>query len=80
VKITCALGAAGQTQVRTISVEIGSSHQRLEEAIPLVMPVPAQTSTSTASLSCGQASSPAAPVATVTIASTLNAIETGSNS
>jgi hypothetical protein len=80
VKVTCTLGAAGQTQARTVSVEIGSSHQTLEQAIPLVMPVPAQTGTSTASLSCSQASTPAAPVATVTMASTLNAIETGSDS
>ena len=80
VKVTCTLGAAGQTQARTISIEIGSSHQTLEQAIPLVMPVPAQTSASTASLGCAQASTPAAPVATVTLQSTLNAIETGSNS
>jgi hypothetical protein len=80
VKVTCTLGAAGQTQARTVSVEIGSNHQTLEQAIPLVMPVPAQTGTSTASLSCSQASTPAAPVATVTMASTLNAIETGSDS
>ena len=80
VKVTCTLGAAGQTQARSISVEIGSSHQTLEQAIPLVMPVPAQTGTSTASLTCSQASTPAAPVATVTMESTLNALETGGNS
>ena len=80
VQVTCTLADACHSLARTISVEVGSSHQTLEQAIPAVLPVPAQGSTSTASLSCSRASTPATPAPTVTVDGTLNAIETGSNS
>jgi hypothetical protein len=80
VQVTCTLGADGLSQARTVSVEIGSSHQTLEQAIPIVMPAPAESSAGTATLSCSKSSTPATPAPTVTVESTLNAFETQSSS
>jgi hypothetical protein len=80
VQVACTLAAAGHEQSETISAEVGSAKRTLEQAVPIVLAVPAQGTTGAATLSCKQASTPSTPAPTVTVQSTINAIETAGNS
>jgi hypothetical protein len=79
VRVSCTLGANGVSATRTIEVEVGASKQPLEQAIPITLPAPSRASAGTGALSCSQASTPPAPVPTVTVQSTLNALQTATN-
>jgi hypothetical protein len=81
VQVLCTLSADGASTTRTISVEVGTSTRTIEQAIPIVLPAPSPgPSAGTATLSCIQTpTTPATPAPTVTVQSTLNAIQTSSN-
>jgi trimeric autotransporter adhesin len=80
VQVACTLSADGASTTRTISAEVGASTRTIEQAIPIVLPAPSPgPSAGTAALSCTQTSTPATPAPTVSVQSTLNAIQTASN-
>lgn len=63
------------TLTKTLAVDLGSESQA--GTIPLALPVPSQASTQTATVSCSDTTSSSA---TVKVDTTLNAIQTASNS
>jgi len=69
----------------TLAVDLGSSSQSDAGTIPLVLPVAAVSGTSassgqTAAVGCTYTATPSTPAPTVAVDSTLNAIQTASNS
>jgi hypothetical protein len=79
VDVSCTLGANGTSATRTVTVEVGASTRPLQQAIPIVLPVPGQASAGTATLICTQASTPGPPTPTVAVQTSLNALQTATN-
>jgi hypothetical protein len=70
---------SSNTITKSLAVDVASSSQTVAGTIPLVLPVASATSAQTASVACA-ASTPGASAPTVAVDSTLNAIQTASNS
>jgi hypothetical protein len=79
VVVTCTLSANGVSESRTAQVEIGAKTQRLETAIPIVLPAPASAAAGSATVACSQASSPSAPRSSVSVSTTINALTVAAN-
>jgi hypothetical protein len=84
VEVDCTLsvppGTGNSTTTKSLAVEIGSSSHSQAGTIPLVLPVASSTGAQAATVSCTDSSAPAAPAPTVVVDSTINAIQTASNS
>jgi len=76
VEVDCTLSANGASLTRSLIVDKGANDQA--GTIPLVLAAPSSHGAGTASVSCTKTSSGASP--TVDVASTVNAIQTASNS
>ena len=70
---------SSNTITKSLTVNVGSSSQSEAGTIPLVLPVASATSAQTATVGCTDTATPSTG-ATVTVDSTLNAIQTASNS
>jgi hypothetical protein len=68
---------SANTITKSLTVNLGSSSQSEAGTIPLVLPVASATSAQTSTVACTYTASPGA--STVTVDSTLNAIQTASN-
>jgi hypothetical protein len=71
---------SSNTITKSLTVNVGSSSQPEAGTIPLVLPVASATSSQTATVSCMAIAPPSTPATTVAVDSTLNAIQTASNS
>jgi len=65
---------------KSVAVDVGSSSRSQAQTIPLVLPVASATSAQTATVSCTDTGTPSTPAPTVAVDTTLNAIQTASNS
>jgi hypothetical protein len=77
---TGAAGGAPTTITKSLAVDLASSSQPQAGTIPLVLPVASASSAQTATVSCSDTGTPSTPAPTVAVDSTLNAIQTASNS
>ncbi|MFZ0379645.1 MAG: hypothetical protein WCD11_13925 [Solirubrobacteraceae bacterium] len=68
----------GNSITKTLAVDLGPSSEPNAGTIPLVLPVPSASSAQTATVACTDTTTPGA--STVSVDSTLNAIQTASNS
>ncbi|HTX08379.1 MAG TPA: hypothetical protein VME22_07195, partial [Solirubrobacteraceae bacterium] len=71
---------SSNTITKSLTVNVGSSSQSEAGTIPLVLPVASATSAQTATVSCTDTATTPSTGATVAVDSTLNAIQTASNS
>jgi hypothetical protein len=71
--------ASPTTTTKTLAVDVNSNGHSQAGTIPLVLPVASSTSIQTATVSCTE-SSTGTPAPTVTVDTTINAIQTASNS
>jgi hypothetical protein len=81
IQVNCTLAVpGGVSQSRSVIVLPGgpAAHQQL--AFPLALPATIGSKGATVTLNCNQVSTPASKIATVTVTSTINAIQTASNS
>jgi hypothetical protein len=68
------------TTTRSLAVDLGSTTQSEAGTIPLVLPVASSNGSQSATVSCTDTSTPSTPVPTVTVDTTISAIQTASNS
>lgn len=68
------------TLTKTLAVDLRSGTESQAATIPLVLPVPSQSSAQSATVSCSASSLPTTPAPTVKVDTTINAIQTASNS
>jgi hypothetical protein len=84
VEVDCTLsvppGSGTSTTTNGLAVELGSSGNSQAGTIPLVLPVASSTSAQAATVSCTDSATPSTPAPAVAVDSTLNAIQTASNS
>jgi hypothetical protein len=84
VEVDCTLsvppGSGTSTTTNGLAVELGSSGNSQAGTIPLVLPVASSTSAQAATVSCTDSATPSTPSPAVAVDSTLNAIQTASNS
>jgi hypothetical protein len=80
VEIDCTLSVASASISKSLAVNLASSSASESETIPLVLPVASATNPQTADVSCSDTVTPSTPPPAVTIDSTINAIQTASNS
>lgn len=82
VEVDCTLsvpsGSGAASTTKSLAMVFGSSGGSQAGTIPLVLPVASATSAQTAAVSCTDSATPGAP-ATVVVDSTLNALQTASN-
>ena len=71
---------SSNTITKSLAVDLSSSSSPQAQTIPLALPVASATSAQTATVSCTDTATPSTPAATVAVDSTLNAIQTASNS
>ncbi|MGH2885992.1 MAG: hypothetical protein ACRDPA_25405 [Solirubrobacteraceae bacterium] len=67
------------TTTKSLAVDLGSSTQAQAATIPLVLPIASSSTSQSASVSCTE-QSPTSPTSTVTVDTTISAIQTASNS
>ena len=67
------------TTTKSLAVDLGSSTQAQAATIPLVLPVASSSTSQPASVSCTE-QSPTSPAPTVTVDTTISAIQTANNS
>ena len=83
VQVDCTLsvppGTGTSTTTKSLAVEVGSSSHSQAGTIPLVLPVASSSSAQAATVSCTDSATPNTPAPTVTVDSTLNAIQTAAN-
>jgi hypothetical protein len=83
VEVDCTLsvppGTGMSSTTKALAVELGSSGDSQAATIPLVLPVASSTSAQTATVSCNDSATQNTPPPTVTVDSTLNALQTASN-
>jgi hypothetical protein len=83
VEVDCTLsvpGAASTNSVtKSLAVDVASSAQSPAGSIPLALPVGSATSAQTVSVNCKHTSTPSSPAPTVSVDTTINAIQTASN-
>jgi hypothetical protein len=81
VSVTCTLQvASGSSQIRTVSVQLGTGAPTQRVAIPMTFPAAVASPQGTVHVDCQHTASPVAPGLTVNAVSTLNAVATSSNS
>jgi hypothetical protein len=82
VEVDCTLSVPSGNQSTTddLAVDLGSDSHNLAGSIPLALPVSTATSSQVATLSCTDQATPSASPLTVTVDTTINAIQTASNS
>lgn len=81
VQVTCTLtGATGSSQTRTASIEVGPQTRTQTVALPMTFPTTVGAPQGTAHVDCSHSATPATPDPTVSVQSTLNAVQTQSNS
>ncbi len=83
VEVDCTLSVPGGTNnsiTKSLTVDFGTSSQSQAGTIPLLLPVASATNAQAATVSCTDTATPSTPAPTVTVDSTLNAIQTASNS
>ncbi len=68
------------TTTKSLAVEVGPSAGSQAGTIPLVLPVASATSAQAATVSCTDSATPSTPAPSVSVDSTINAIQTASNS
>jgi hypothetical protein len=68
------------TITKTMAVDLASGSQSQAGTIPLALPVSSASAAQTATVSCSDTGTPSTPAPTVAVDSTLNAIQTASNS
>jgi hypothetical protein len=79
VSVSCTLaatGTTGATQTRMVTVALGTSPQA--ETMPLTVPVPSNTSSANAALTCEETESGTSPPS-VTVTAAINALQTAGN-
>ena len=83
VEVDCTLssgtGTGSSSTTKSLAVELGSGTDSQAGTIPLVLPVASSTGPQAATVSCTHSATPSAPAPTVTVDSTLNAIQTAAN-
>jgi hypothetical protein len=80
VEVDCTLSVPSSSAAQNLAVELASSQaQSRAGSIPLVLPVPSASAAQTATVSCTGTATPATPAPTVTVDTTINAIQTASN-
>ncbi len=67
------------TTTKTFAVDLGSSAHAVAGTIPLVLPVASSTSIQPATVVCTDTATPSAPAPTVTVDTTISALQTASN-
>ena len=67
------------TTTKSLAVDLGSDSHSQAGSIPLVLPVASSTSVQPATVSCTDAATPSTPAPTVTVDTTVSAIQTASN-
>ena len=84
VEVDCTLsvpGGASNSITKSLIVNFGSTTSLSQAGtIPLALPVASATSAQTATVSCTDTATPSTPAPTVAVDSTINAIQTASNS
>lgn len=81
VEVDCTLSAGNAPSVtEDLAVDASSDSHALAGSIPLALPVPSSAGAHTATVSCAEVSIPSTPSPTVTVDTTLNAIQTASDS
>jgi len=68
------------TTTKSLAVDLGSSTQSLAGTIPLVLPVASSSGSQLATVSCTETPTPSTSSPTVTVDTTISAIQTASNS
>lgn len=68
------------TTTKSLGVDLGSTTQSEAGTIPLVLPVASSNASQSASVSCTDTSTPSTAAPTVTVDTTISAIQTASNS
>jgi hypothetical protein len=80
VEVDCTLSVPSSSATQNLAVLLASSQaQSWAGSIPLVLPVPASSAAQTATVACSDTTSPAMPAPTVSVDTTINAIQTVSN-
>lgn len=80
VEVDCTLSVpSGTTITRSLAVVTDGTNS-VVGTIPLVLPIASATSAQTATVACTDTSAPSTPAPTVSVDSTINAIQTASNS
>ena len=81
IEVDCTLSvpAGNQSITEDLAVDLANDSNQLAGSIPLALPVSSSVGSQTASVSCSSTSTPAAPPPTVTVDTTINAIQTASN-
>jgi hypothetical protein len=81
VQVSCTLtGATGSSQTRTASIEVGPQTRTQTVVLPMTFPTTVGAPQGTAHVDCSHTATPATPDPTVSVQSTLNALQTQSNS
>lgn len=81
VEVDCTLSADnGPSITEDLAVDAHSGSGALAGSIPLAVPVPSSANAQTATVACDEVSTPSVPSPTVTVDTTLNAIQTASDS
>ena len=83
VEVDCTLsvppGTGSSSTTKSLAVELSVAGNSQAGTIPLVLPVGSATIAQTAGVSCTDTSTPSTPAPTVTVDTTINAIQTASN-
>lgn len=84
VEVDCTLsvpgGAAADSITKSLAVDVTSGTQSPAGSIPLSLPVAAATTAPTATVACTDSATPSTPAPMVAVDTTVNAIQTASNS
>ena len=81
VEVDCTLSASGtQSITEDLAVNLSNDSHGLAGSIPLALPVASSVGAQAATLTCQDQSTPSTPTPTVTVDTTINAIQTASNS
>ncbi len=82
VEVDCTLSVPSGNQSTTddLAVDLGSDSHNLAGSIPLALPVSSSTGAQTATVSCASTATSSTSAPTVTVHTTINAIQTASNS
>jgi hypothetical protein len=78
VEVDCTLAGNGASVTRSFQVHVTTTNDQ-EQTIPLVAAIPSASSATTAALSCTSKSTPTTVAPKVAVLSTINAIQTASN-
>ena len=81
VEVDCTLAAGNAASItEDLAVDAGSDSHALAGSIPLALPVPSSNNAQTATVTCQDQATPSTPSPTVNVDTTINAIQTASDS